>query len=214
MGRFGGSADGTLTINVVNGAPVFVADAARSMRPGQTLVFTGAELLATLQYLGEHPDAPTEPTPLGPPHCATGGPCRRCWIYPRAQDDTQYCQTCREILRYRLDYTSTARHTTLIWGFLNQLPVEVLRQPDANRQQFLVGCYIHDTNHFLVAMDRHGLKLWLQELTVYHGLELRGILQIAISIALLALVLRRIEWEELRAALARMSLPWEIRLMC
>jgi len=56
--------------------------------------------------------------------------------------------------------------------------VEVLHQPDANRKQCLLGCYIHDTNHFLVAMDRHRLKSWLQELTVYHGLDLRGILQI------------------------------------
>jgi len=139
---------------------------------------TGAELLGTLQYLDEQPVAPPELTPIGPPHSAGGGPCRRCWIFPRAAEDTQYCSTCQEILRRCREFLNTTRYTTLVWGFVNQLPEEVLQQPGAKRLQRLLGCYIHDANHFLVAMERNKLKAWLQELTVYHGLELRGILQI------------------------------------
>ena len=37
---------------------------------------------------------------------------------------------------------------------------------------------------------------------------LRGILQIGVSVVLLAIVLRRVDWRELQAALAQMSLPW------
>ncbi len=42
----GGTANATLAINVVNGAPVFVADPAISIRPGQTATINGATLLA------------------------------------------------------------------------------------------------------------------------------------------------------------------------
>ncbi len=43
---FGGAVTGTLTFNVVNGAPVFVADAAVNMRPGETATIIGADLVA------------------------------------------------------------------------------------------------------------------------------------------------------------------------
>ena len=43
---FGGFVSTTLTINVVNSTPVAVADAALNLRPGQTVDFTGASLVA------------------------------------------------------------------------------------------------------------------------------------------------------------------------
>jgi hypothetical protein len=43
---FGGFTDGALTIQVVNGVPVVVADPARTTRPGQSLTILGADLLA------------------------------------------------------------------------------------------------------------------------------------------------------------------------
>ncbi len=42
----GGTADATLAINVVNGAPVVVADPAITIRPGQTATILGSSLLA------------------------------------------------------------------------------------------------------------------------------------------------------------------------
>lgn len=139
---------------------------------------TGAELLATLRYLSEHPAVSTDRTQIGAPHSATGGPCRRCWIYPQMQDREQYCKTCSEILQRTHGLAAASRRAAILWGFVNQLPGEILQWEGKNRKQRLLGSYIHDANHFLVAMERRELKSWLQDLTVYHGFELRGILQI------------------------------------
>ncbi|WP_216916656.1 cadherin-like domain-containing protein, partial [Synechococcus sp. CCAP 1479/13] len=43
---FGGFTNASLAINVVNGAPVFVADPAITIQPGQTATIIGANLLA------------------------------------------------------------------------------------------------------------------------------------------------------------------------
>jgi len=139
---------------------------------------TGAELLATLRYLSENPDVSSARTQIGPPHCATGGPCRRCWIYPRMEDAEPYCKDCSEILQRTHGLSTVSRHAAILWGFVNQLPEEILQWSGKNRNDRLLGSYIHDANHFLVAIDRRELRYWLQDLTVYHGFDLRGILQI------------------------------------
>jgi len=42
----------------------------------------------------------------------------------------------------------------------------------------VLGAYVHDENHFLLMMPRHELKPWLQELVIYHGSDLKGLIQI------------------------------------
>lgn len=139
---------------------------------------TGAELLATLRYFSENPDASSARTKVGPPHTATGGPCRRCWIYPRKGDVEPYCEDCGEILQRTNGLSIASRHAAIIWGFVNQVPEKVLRWSTKGRNERLLGIYIHDANHFLAAMNRRELRSWLQDLMVYYGLDLRGILQI------------------------------------
>ena len=41
-----------------------------------------------------------------------------------------------------------------------------------------LGDYVHDERHFLLVMRRRELKPWLQELVIYHGSDLRGLIQI------------------------------------
>jgi len=139
---------------------------------------TGAELLATLRYFSENPDVPSARTAIGPPHTATGGPCRRCRLYPRAGDAELYCEDCSEILRRANGLSIPSRHAAIIWGFVNQVPEEVLQWRDRGRNERLHGIYIRDSNHFLAAMNRRHLRAWLQDLMVYYGLDLRGILQV------------------------------------
>ncbi len=139
---------------------------------------TGAELLATLRYLSENPEALLTRTEIGSPHSATGGPCQRCWIYPRIEAGEPYCKDCSEILRRAHGLSTASRHAAVLWGFFNQLPAEILQWKGKNRSERLLGSYIHDANHFLIAMDRRELRPWLQDLTVYYGFDLRGILQI------------------------------------
>jgi hypothetical protein len=43
----------------------------------------------------------------------------------------------------------------------------------------ILGAYIHNENHFLLMMPRHELKPWLRELAIYHGTDLKGLLQIS-----------------------------------
>jgi len=42
----------------------------------------------------------------------------------------------------------------------------------------VLGTYVHDENHFLLVMPRRELKPWLQELVIYHGSDLKGLIQI------------------------------------
>ncbi len=139
---------------------------------------TGAELVATLRYLSEDPNLPLDRTEIGSPHSATGGPCRRCGIYRRTGDGEPYCRDCGEILKRSYGLSMASRHAAILWGFFNQVPAEIIQWKGDGRKERLLGCYTHDASHFLVAMNRRELRSWLQDLTVYYGLELRGILQI------------------------------------
>ncbi len=139
---------------------------------------TGTELLATMRRLSENPDFPAAAGDIGAPHSATLGPCARCWIYPRTGEGELYCRECGQILQRTANLSHISRNAALIWGFVTQLPEEVLQWGGGDRGGRLQGVYIHDANHFLVMMHRREVRVWLQDLIVYYGLELRGILQI------------------------------------
>jgi hypothetical protein len=143
---------------------------------------TGPELLATLRYLEATPELPTENVEdprkggeLGPPSSALDGPCQRCWVYPRAGN--RYCATCQAILDGAWKLRSLIPEAIVVWGFVNRLPRQ---RPGSSgfADSRILGMYVHDEHHFLLMLRQQELKPWLQELVLYHGADLKGLLQI------------------------------------
>jgi len=135
---------------------------------------TGPELLATLQYLEETPELPTDGIMPGPPPSALSGPCGRCWVYPRAAG--RYCATCQAILDRAWRFRATVLRSVVVWGFVSQLPRS--RTGGGGFGGDLLGMYVEDVRHFLLMLSYDSLKPWLEELVLYHGAELKGLLQI------------------------------------
>ncbi len=147
----------------------------------------GAELLATLQYLEKTcgsvagPERPLLDKALGPPPSALQGPCQRCWIYPRTpskRGTSRYCQVCRTILVKASRLYHHSPRSIAIWGAVNRLPKLLEHRGGVKTGYRILGAFAPDSQHFLVMMYRHGLKSWLQELVIYHGAELKGVLQV------------------------------------
>lgn len=139
---------------------------------------TGAELLATLKYLEVKPGLfPDDKEKIGPPHSALDGPCQRCWVYPRQSYSTPYCNSCQAILARADKLGSVSRRSIIIWGFVNQLPKQ-LQTGEGFGDARVFGAYVHDENHFLLTMRHRELKPWIQELILYHGYDLKGLIQI------------------------------------
>jgi hypothetical protein len=142
---------------------------------------TGAELLATLEYLKTEPDLfPAGPVgeEIGPPHSALDGPCRRCWIYPRQSSPRRnYCPACQAILTRASKLSNRSRQSIVVWGFVSRLPKQ-LWTGEGFYDSRIWGDYVHDEHHFLLTMRRRELKTWLQEIVIYHGSDLKGVIQI------------------------------------
>lgn len=154
---------------------------------------SGAELIATLRLLQRDPDLFAQEE-IGPPHSALLGPCRRCHIYPRfvapararhgeaeveqiSRRPRRVCQTCRGVLTGAYQLRELSRQTLFIWANVNRLPRQFTGSSGFGDSRIL-GVYVHDPHHFLLAMRRQGLKNWFQELALYHGASLRGLIQI------------------------------------
>ena len=140
---------------------------------------SGAELLATLNYLAEEADFhdPNEDVEIGPPHSAFHSPCQRCWVYTPTAPHKGYCEFCETILTQASQLGHLSRRAVLIWGFVNQLPSTLYNSNSGFDGDFL-GAYVYDQHRFLVALHQRGLKEWIQNLVLYHGFDLRGLLQI------------------------------------
>jgi len=160
---------------------------------------TGAELLATLQYLetdlageqggkgaGEQQVFSPAPLlsrspapPLGSPPSALAGPCLRCWVYPRAatKPDARYCPACQAILEGAWRVREQSARAIVAWGFVTQLPQQMRGGVDL-RDTHLTALYVHDEQHFLAMLRYRELQPWLQELALYHGGDLKGLLQV------------------------------------
>jgi hypothetical protein len=139
---------------------------------------TGAELLATLEYLTSKPDLFPREEEIGPPHSAFDGPCRRCWIYPRLPSPRQdYCKPCRAILSRASRLGHVSRQSIILWGFVNRLPAQ-LETGEGFYGRHIFGAYACDENRFLLVMHRRRLKAWLQDLLIHHGSDLKGLVQI------------------------------------
>jgi len=148
---------------------------------------TGAELLATLEYLSALPELPADASELGPPFSALGGPCQRCRVYAPISTETpsghaphplrRYCRHCQLILRRAEKLKAVSRHVILVWGYVNRLPRH-LAQGTGFYQNHTLGKHIFGECRFLLALRRRQLKPWLQDLVLYDGPHLRGLLQI------------------------------------
>jgi hypothetical protein len=147
---------------------------------------SGAEILATLKCLETRPDLLLHEAEIGPPPSALRTPCQRCWIYPRqptrsGRHPAQYCQGCQAIINTARHLGDLSRESAVIWGFVNRLPDQLgLRRPNSR----LLGAFTPDPNHFLVMLRHRELKPFLQELVMYHGDEIKGLLQILPTVGL------------------------------
>ena len=70
-----------------------------------------------------------------------------------------------------------SRKAVVVWGYVNQLP-RYLETAEGFYADHALGSYIHDPHRFLLVVYRYDLKPWLQELVLYHGATLKGLLQI------------------------------------
>ncbi len=140
---------------------------------------SGAELMATLRCLREMPAVATQQE-IGSPHSGLSGPCWRCWLYQRTvspKGESRYCAFCHAVNAKLWGVANLASGSVVIWGNLNRIPLQLL-DTGARQRNGRGDYYVHDENRFLLMMPRGELKLWLQELTLYHGLDLYGLLQI------------------------------------
>jgi hypothetical protein len=143
---------------------------------------TGSELLATLKCISEEPVFSCE---IGSPYSALNSPCRRCGIYSCIISDQEYCaycSFCKSVIDKAMGLGNISRNAIVIWAFINKLPIQFLSEQNSSiggfRNSRLHGAYIHDKNHFLLMMHRKELKPWLQELVLYNGSNLKGMIQI------------------------------------
>ncbi|MDZ7290848.1 MAG: hypothetical protein ONB44_06560 [candidate division KSB1 bacterium] len=137
---------------------------------------SGAELLATLRYFAKRPNPSPDEQAIGPPLSALDGPCQRCYVYARVPNQL-HCQFCRTILDKANRAAHISRKTVIIYGTVSQLPKTWLAG-GAGNIKYVIGIYLHDQNRFLAMLGRRKIKVWLQDLMLYHGAELRGLLQI------------------------------------
>lgn len=142
---------------------------------------TGAELLATLRHFAVNPDLPPDGREIGPPHSGLSSPCERCWLYPPLPDG-RYCPTCQAVLKRAWRLGDLSRHSSVIWGFVDRLPRQLRsdRSPQDKgwKDSRILGTYVHDEHRFLLMLHRKELKTWFQELAIYHGTDLRGLIQV------------------------------------
>ncbi|HOV48387.1 MAG TPA: hypothetical protein PLM06_07115 [Anaerolineae bacterium] len=139
------------------------------------LARSSSELLATLHYLDEHPDA-IGGQELASPRSALQRPCDRCGLYPHERGE-RFCSTCKAILEQGQRLYSQIQHITLVWGYVTQLPQQ-LRGGTPFPEGMTLHTYVHDAQHFLTVLPRQQLKPWLQELALYNSLTLQGLLQV------------------------------------
>jgi hypothetical protein len=175
---------------------------------------TGAELLAVLEYLLPAPALPLNP---GPPPSALTRPCARCGLFPRMNyvnkvgEPAQgpYCATCQEINRRTPVWAGRSRNVMLVWGTVSRLPRQLPKREGFYAHKCL-GLYPVDDQHFLMAFYKRDLKEWLQELVLYEGLGLTGLLQIFPTVGKYASVsmgdlLARIAWQETHASFGQLQ---------
>lgn len=138
---------------------------------------SGAELLSTLKLISEEADLFSQKMEISSPCSALNSPCQRCWIFPRLKEDDDYCEICSAIISGVKGFGKISHHSAVIWAYTNRLPKQIKDSKWLN-QNSIFALYNHDNNRFLLILHRRGLKDWLQELILYDGADLRGLIQI------------------------------------
>ena len=136
---------------------------------------TGAELLAVLRLIIEKPELLE--AEVGAVHSAIGGPCQRCWVYARPQAHNKYCEFCYIVDQRTKKLGHASRQCLVVWGYVNHLPRH-LESRTGFYENEVMGAYAFDARHFLLILKRYNLKTWLQDVVLYHGLDLKGLIQI------------------------------------
>jgi hypothetical protein len=145
---------------------------------------TGSELLTTLKYFAAKPNYHSAEDELGAPFSALHGPCERCHIYSRVrlgEELERYCKFCKLILTKAHGFAKISKHGVVIWGLVQELPKQ-FRHGEGVLHRSVLGSYVHDDSRFLLMLRKRDLKAWLQELVLYHGADLLGLLQIIPSL--------------------------------
>jgi hypothetical protein len=81
-------------------------------------------------------------------------------------------------------FGALSRESAVIWGYVNHLPRQLSGQAlrPGSGQGFqdsrILGSFVQDENRFLLMLRHRELKPFLQELVMYHGEELKGLIQI------------------------------------
>jgi hypothetical protein len=138
---------------------------------------SGAELLATLRYFAKPPRSSWDEQEIGAPFSALNGPCERCYLYTRCGPNEFYCQFCKTIVERAKRVAFISRKAVIVWGFVNHLP-QSWQTGSGVPAKHLAGSYVHEEHRFLMMMNRRKLKSWLQNLILYHGADLKGLIQI------------------------------------
>ncbi|HIJ19459.1 MAG TPA: hypothetical protein HPP58_00275 [Deltaproteobacteria bacterium] len=136
----------------------------------------GAELIAVLDCMESKPDLFSDRREIGPPVYGAGGPCMRCWVYPRAlQSSRFYCKTCHHIANIAGSMGNLSLQCMVVWGSLSRIP----KLLDKNQGSPIsrVRCFHQvDDHRFLLVLRNYTLKKWLSEILLYHGSNLKGLL--------------------------------------
>ena len=143
---------------------------------------SGTELLATLKYFSDDPEIDLSQLEPGGPLSAIGNLCQRCRIYAPVKEGkkhNRYCPFCEKIIQRKGKVAPKSVLAIVLWGHVNQIS-RGLRESKPSKSLF--GIYIHNDQNFLIMMHRQYLKQWLQDLVIYSGLSLKGLLQIFPSV--------------------------------
>lgn len=143
---------------------------------------SGTELLATLKFFSDDPEFDLSQLKPGGPLSAIGNLCQRCRVYTPTRERkkfTRYCRFCEKIIQRKGEAAPKSFRAVVLWGHVNLIS---RRLRESKPSKSLFGIYIHDDQHFLIMMHRQYLKQWLQDLVIYSGLSLKGLLQIFPSI--------------------------------
>lgn len=137
---------------------------------------TGAELIALMDCMTFEPDLFSHRERIGPPVFGIGGPCVRCWVYPRATDLSRYyCKICHRIVHRSRKLGNLSRLCMVVWGFLNRGLEPFGQNGMSNIPK--IRCFHQVDNHrFLLVLKGYSLKNWLSEILLYHGSSLKGLL--------------------------------------
>lgn len=142
---------------------------------------SSAELLTAMRFFAAKPGFNSgESLEPGPPFSALHGPCQRCFAYAKTQslgEPEHYCKFCKMILARKKGFEKIASNVLIIWGLVPELARQFRGSDDALHHRALAS-FVPADDRFLLILKKGDLKDWLQELALYHGSDLRGMLQI------------------------------------